>query len=123
MTTNERNAMPEQLRKNSRADGAGMRRLTELELHGYAGIEGEPNEARIGEVRLHGEITAEVVLCDSALGFYYFGPNDEQRGWQLNAPRLVLELVAVEVMTWATRFGSDALTEETLAAFGFERVV
>jgi len=119
--TNARNAMPEQLRKNSRADGAGMRRLTDPELHGYAGIEGPAADARIGDLMLHGTIAAELVLCDSALGFHYHGPDDEMHAWQLNGARLPLELVAVELMTWAIRFGSDSLTEETLAAFGFDR--
>jgi hypothetical protein len=114
------------IQKNSIVDAAGFGRLSESDLHAFAGIEGDPADARIAwdvPVNIGGEFDACVVLCDAALGLTFNDANDDLHGYALNdCPRLVRELVAAELLKWAERHPGVAITDDVLDRLGFESV-
>lgn len=107
------------MNKNLMVDTAGMRPLSEVELQGYAGIEGPVADARIAVLEIDG-IQAELVLCDAQLGLTYSGPNDELHCWAQEGSRFARSLVAVEVVL---RSNKGTLGFADLADLGFEHVV
>jgi hypothetical protein len=110
--------------RNEIAEAAGMRPLDESDLQAFAGIEGDAKDARIGwDVEMFGGIDACLVLCEDALGVYWYDEHDNQHAWQMNGvARLTRELVAAELLKWDERHPGHELNEDILGRLGFESV-
>lgn len=112
------------IRKNEIVDACGFGHLDESDLSAFAGIEGDPNDARIyHDLEIFGGVSAVLVLCEEHLGLTYNDENDDLHGFQLsNTPRLVRELVARELVEWHTRHPGVEISEHALDRLGFESV-
>lgn len=112
------------IQKNAVVDACGFGHLDYSDLSAFAGIEGDPNDARIyHDLEIFGGVTATLVLCDAALGLVYNDENDDLHGFQLSSvPRFVRELVARELVEWAQRHPGVELSEHALGRLGFESV-
>lgn len=112
------------IQKNAVVDACGFGHLSQSDLDGFAGIEGDPNDARIyHDLEIFGGVPAVLVLCDEHLGLTYADENDDLHGFQVSAmPRLVRELIARELVEWHTRHPGVEISEHALDRLGFESV-
>lgn len=117
----ERHAAPP---RNAIVDAAGFGRLTQSDLDGFAGIEGDPNDARIfHDLEVLDGREAVLVLCDEHLGLYYADENEDLHGFQVSGvARMVRELIAAELAKWTERHPGVRITDDVLDRLGFESV-
>jgi len=104
---------------NPATDQPWMRPLDASEAHGFQGIEGRLEDARIAELEIDG-IGAQLVLCQNALQLHLWGPEDELICYDYPEERRpVRELMAQGLLNLAD-LGLDF---EDLERLGWERIV
>lgn len=112
------------MRKNEIVDACGFGHLAESDLSAFAGIEGDPNDARIyHDLEIFGGIPATLVLCDEHLGLTYCDERDDLHGYQVSGvARTVRELIARELVEWQQRHPGVEIDDHVLDRLGFESV-